>query len=89
MDDKVTFYTQEDNEEIEFKILAETTIHGTNYLLVSGEEEEEEETPAYIMRMVPSADTDEVTLEIVDDDKELKAIGKVFEEILDGVNLVP
>ena len=87
MSDKVTLFS-EDGDEIEFKVLADTTINGETYLLVAGEEEEGGETPAYIMRMIPSEDTEEIALEIVDNEKEMLAISRVFEEILDEVNII-
>ena len=78
--EKVKFIDPETNEEIAFFVEEETQINGVRYLLVT--EEEDGDCDAYILKEVASAE-DEVTYDMVEDDTELTAIGKVFAELLD------
>ncbi len=83
--DKILF-TTEDGEEIPFSVIEQTTITGVNYLLVTDGEEEDEEADAYIMKEVTDEDN-QLVYELVDDEQELKAISKVFEELLDDIDI--
>lgn len=83
MDEKIVF-TTEDGEDMEFYILEETTISGVNYLLVT--DSDEEEADALIFRERSSEDN-ETIYDVVDDDEELKAISKVFEELLEDIDI--
>ena len=83
---KVTF-TTEDNEQVEFFVLEQTKLNGITYLLVTDSDGEEEEGTAYILKDL-SQDTDESALyDIVDDENELESIAKIFEELLDDVDI--
>lgn len=83
MDEKIVF-TTEDGEDMEFYILEETTISGVNYLLVTDSDEEEADALIFRER---SSDDNETTYDVVDDDEELKAISKVFEELLEDIDI--
>jgi len=78
--DKIKFFDEDSNEEIEFFVLEQTTINGNNYILVT--EEEEGDCDCYIFKEV-SNDDGEAKYVDIDDDNELEAIGKVFAELLD------
>jgi hypothetical protein len=84
MDNKVIF-TTDDNETVEFHVLEQTKLNGNTYLLVTDADDNDEEGNAYILKDV-SAETDESAIyDVVEDDKELEAIAKIFEELLDDV----
>lgn len=84
---KITFLT-EDNEEVELVVLEQTTLNGINYLLVAeDEEDDDEETTAYIMKDVSSPQDTQAVYDMVEDDKELELIGKIFEELLDDTEI--
>lgn len=83
MDEKIVF-TTEDGEEMEFYILEETTISGVNYLLVTDSDEEEADALIFRER---SSEENETVYDVVDSDEELKAISKVFEELLEDVDI--
>lgn len=84
MDNKVIF-TTDDNETVEFHVLEQTKLNGNTYLLVTDAEDNDEEGNAYILKDV-SAETDESAVyDVVEDEKELEAIAKIFEELLDDV----
>ncbi len=86
MSEKLNFTMTDTNEELEFYIVEQTRVSGINYLLVT-ESEDDEEAVAYILKDV-SAETDEESIyEMVEDDKELEALSKVFAELLDDVDI--
>ena len=84
-ENKVLFMTS-DNEEIEFTVLEQTTLNGTNYLLVVCDDEEDE-ADALILKEV-STDNDDVVYDIVEDDLELDAVSSVFAELLEDYDIV-
>ena len=77
-------FTTDDGEEIPFIIVEQTTIAGTNYLLVT--ENDEDEADAYILRAIVDEE-DQLTYEMVDDEEQLTALAKVFEELIDDVDI--
>lgn len=82
--EKIVFET-EDGEEIGFYVLEQTRIKGKNYLLVA--DEDEEEANALILKEKESGQEAESIYEMVEDEEELKVIAKVFEEILDDIDI--
>lgn len=75
-------FTTEEGEEITFFVVEQTTISGKNYLLVT--DSEQEEADAYIMQEIEDQDGQSI-YEILEDERELEAISKVFVELLDDV----
>lgn len=75
-------FTTEDGEVILFYVVEHTKIAGVNYLLVT--DSEEEEADAYIMKEIKDENGQGI-YEILDDEKELEAISKVFVELLEDV----
>ena len=67
----------------EFFVLEETKINGSAYILVVDSEEDDAE--CLILREVEESKDAEKTYEIVEDDTELMAVSKVFEELLEDV----
>lgn len=82
--EKVKFIDPDTEEEIEFFVEEETQINGTRYLLVT--EEQEGDCDAYILKEVASEEKD-VWYEMVEDETELAAIGKVFAELIDDADI--
>lgn len=80
-EDSICFQT-DDGKEVRFFILEETMLAGENYLLVSDGTGDEE--TAYIMREI-TEENEEKIYEIVEDEKKLEALSKVFAELLDQV----
>jgi len=85
MSEKLTFSISETGEEINFYIIEETRVNGVNYLLVT-ESEDDEEADAYILKDVSTAEAEDALYEIVEDDEELKAVSKIFSELLDDID---
>ena len=63
----------------------ETRIGGSTYLLVTDSEEDDAE--CLILKESEGSDADDRTFEIVEDETELMAVSKVFEELLEDVNI--
>ncbi len=84
-ENKVIFTTDE-NEQVEFYILEQTKLNGYTYLLVTDAEEDDEEGNAYILKDL-STDADDAVYDMVEDEKELDLIGKIFEELLEDIDL--
>ena len=81
--DKITFTAPDTQEEIQFFCLEQTTINTQNYLLVT--EDEEGDSDAYILREISSEGEDTI-YEMVEEDAQLAAIGKVFSELMEDVD---
>ena len=79
--DTIVFFYAEDNE-IELRVLEQTTIAGQNYLLVLDEEED----AVLLFKEVPE-EGDFVSYEIVEDNVEIEALLKVFNELLDDMDI--
>ena len=82
--EKITFVTDDGGKE-EFYVEEQTRINGVNYILVS--DSKDDEANAYIMKDVSEEGSEEASYEMVEDDEELVAISKVFEQMLDDVDL--
>lgn len=79
--EKLQFETEDGMQE--FFIIDETRISGRNYLLVADSEEDDAE--AIILKDVSDESDTEAVYEPVEDDTELMAVAKVFEESLGDV----
>lgn len=77
-------FETEDGEKISLYVVEQTMLAGTNYLLVA--ESQEEEAQAYIMREITDDDNQKI-YEMVEDDSELESLSKIFEELLDDVDI--
>lgn len=81
--EKITFKAPDTQEEIQFFCLEQTTINNQNYLLVT--EDEEGDSDAYILKEI-SSEGEETVYEMVEEDAQLTAIGKVFSELMEDVD---
>lgn len=82
--EKIKFTDPDTQEFTEFFCLEQTQINSQNYLLVA--EDEDGDSDAYILKET-SSEGDETVYEMVEEDAELQAIGKVFAELLEDVDL--
>lgn len=82
--EKVKFVDPDTQEDIEFFVVEETQLNGMRYLFVT--EEEEDDCDAYILREV-GVENEEVVYEMVEDDGELAAIGKIFAELIEDADI--
>ncbi|NLK74152.1 MAG: DUF1292 domain-containing protein [Clostridiales bacterium] len=86
-DQREILFTTEDGEEVVFHILEQTRLAGVNYLLVETSNENDVEGEALILKDISKEDDDEAIYAIVEDDNELNAVGKIFNELLDDIEL--
>lgn len=86
--ESISFLT-DDNTEVKFFVLEQTTINGRNYLLVSEEAEpaEDEETVVYVMREADNSEDDMVSYEFVEEEKELESVSIVFEQLMEDMDI--
>lgn len=90
MSKRIKFTDMETNEEIEFDVVEETRVNNVNYLLVTesdDEVEENEDETAYILKDLSTDEEKEARYEIVEDDKELEYVSKIFGELLEDINI--
>ena len=78
--EKITF-TLADNQMVEFYVLEQTVLGGISYILVTDSEDDEAEA----LKDLSKPGEDEALYEIVDDDDELEAVSKIFQEMLDDI----
>ncbi len=83
--EKITFTFDDTNEQVEFFVLEQTKVNGSTYILVTDSEEEEAE--CLILKDTSAAEDKDSLYEIVEDDVELTAVLKVFEELLEDVDI--
>lgn len=85
MESKVIAISAENGEEVEFYPIEQTKINGKTYLIVADSEDDEAE--CLILRDDSEQEDQESLYEIVEDEVELQAVMKVFEELLDDVDI--
>ncbi|MEE0884435.1 MAG: DUF1292 domain-containing protein [Faecalimonas sp.] len=83
--EKIKFTFEDTKEEVDFFVLEQTKVNGSNYILVTDSEEDEAE--CLILKDTSAAEDVESLYEIVEDDVELSAVLKVFEELLEDVDI--
>ena len=83
--EKIKFMSEEMNEEIDFYVLEQTKVGGVSYILVTDSEEDDAE--CLILKDISGESQSESVYEIVEDDVELSAVLKVFEELLEDVEI--
>ena len=84
--EKIKFMSEEMQEEVDFFVLEQTKVNGISYILVTDSEEDDAE--CLILKDTSEENAPESVYDIVDDDVELTAIAKVFEELLEDVEIV-
>ena len=83
--EKVKFFFGDGTGEDEFFVLEETKINGAAYILVSDSEDDDGE--CLILKETDDGAGQERVYEIVEDETELAAVSKVFEELLEDVSI--
>ena len=85
-------FVDEDGDKEELTVLCQTRLAGVNYLLVSDAEIEDLEdddatVDVFIIKEEEvSEDGEDVLYKIVEDEKEILTVSKVFEEMMDDVD---
>ena len=83
--EKIKFTFEDTKETVEFYVLEQTRINGSTYILVTDSEEDDAE--CLILKESAAENGQDSIYDIVEDDTELKAVSKVFEELLEDVDI--
>ena len=83
--EKIKFAFGDGHGEDEFFVLEQTKINGATYILVTDSEEDDAE--CLILKETGVEEQTDKMYEIVEDDTELLAVSKVFEELLEDVSI--
>lgn len=83
--EKIKFTFDDTEEAVEFYVLEQTRLNGSTYILVTDSEEGDAE--CLILKDMGSGDEKESVYEIVEEDTELLAVSKVFEELLEDIEI--
>ena len=83
--EKITFTFEDTNETVDFFVLEQTKLNGATYLLVADNESDDAE--CLILKETESGNEQDNLHDIVEDDNELTAVSKVFEELLEDVDI--
>ncbi len=83
--EKIIFMSDEFGEEVEFFVLEQTKVNGVSYILVTDSEEDDAE--CLILKDMAGAEDKDSIYEIVEDEVELTALLKIFEELLEDVDI--
>ena len=78
--EKIKFMSEEMDEEVDFYVLEQTKVNGVSYILVTDSEEDDAE--CLILKDTSRDEDPEAVYELVEDETELDAVSKVFEELL-------
>ena len=82
--EKIEFQTEDGIQE--FYVEEQTRINGFNYLLVS-DSVTEQEAEAYILKDVSEPESQEASYVMVEDEQELEAVMRIFEQSMEDVDI--
>ena len=83
--EKIRFEFGETGESVDFFVLEQTKVNGKSYIIVTDSMEDDAE--CLILRDTSKAEEADSVYEIVEDEVELSAVSKVFEELLEDVDI--
>ncbi len=84
--EKIQFTFDDTKETVDFFVLEQTKVNGNSYILVTDSEEDDAE--CLILKDTSAAEDKDSLYEIVEDDLELEVVFKVFQELLEDVDMV-
>ena len=83
--EKIMFMPEGSDKPASFYVLEQTKIRGFSYILVTDREEGDAE--CLILQEKSKSEGEDALYEIVEDEVELQAVSKVFEELLEDVGI--
>lgn len=83
--EKIQFMFGEGTESVDFFVLEETKVNGVSYILVTDSEDDDAE--CMILKDKSKPEDSESVYELVEDDTELEAVLKIFEELLEDIDI--
>lgn len=82
--EKIKFTFDGTQDEVEFFVLEQTKVNGDTYILVTDSEKDDAEC---MILKDTKEEGEESVYTVVEDDVELEALSKVFEELLEDVDI--
>lgn len=79
-------FISEDGDTVLFSVIGQVQITGVDYLLVTDSDGGNSGEDAYILKKLRDKESQSIYV-MVDDDEELAAISKVFEETLEDIDI--
>lgn len=79
-------FTSEDGDTVLFSVIGQVKITGIDYLLVTDSDGDGDREDAYILKKLKDKESQSIYV-MVEDDNELAAISKVFEETLEDIDI--
>lgn len=79
--------TSDDGEEVVFHVVEQTRLGGVDYLLVSSKSDDGDEQEALILKDMSEDTEKDAIYELVEDEKELDLVAKIFRELIDDIEL--
>jgi len=79
--------TSDDGEEVVFHVVEQTRLGGVDYLLVSSKSDDGDEEEALILTDMSEDTEKDAIYELVEDEKELDLVAKIFRELIDDIEL--
>lgn len=83
--EKIQFMFGEGTESVDFFVLEETKVNGVSYILVTDSEDDDAE--CMILKDTSKPEDSESVYELVENDTELEAVLKIFEELLEDIDI--
>ena len=83
--EKIKFTFEDTNEAAEFFVLEQTRLNGAVYILVT--DSEEDGAQCLILKDTSREGDEEGIYEAVEDETELLAVSKLFEELLEDIDI--
>ncbi|EGG84040.1 hypothetical protein HMPREF9477_00818 [Lachnospiraceae bacterium 2_1_46FAA] len=83
--EKIQFMFDDGTESADFFVLEETKVNGVSYILVTDSEEDDAE--CMILKDTSKPEESESVYQVVEDDTELEAVLKIFEELLEDIDI--
>ncbi len=83
--EKIVFTSEDTGEDVEFFVLEQTKISGNSYILVT--DSLTDDAQCLILKDTSDEESSDSVYEIVEDEEELDAIAKVFDELMDEVDI--
>ena len=83
--EEIIFETEDG--EVSFFIIAETKMQGKSYILVTDSPDDTEDGDFMVLRDVSGAGDEEAIYNEIEDEEEMMAVIKIFNELLDDINL--
>ncbi len=77
--------TDEDGNNLELFVIEQTRINGTDYLLVTDQDDENAEMEVFIVKDLSSEKEEDAVYEFVEDDLEFDSVSKIFQELVDDL----